>query len=237
MGQLRSRKSRPEDEFYTYSSGEFHESLDIAYAYDTSNNLNSRTTTAYTDGVPGSPNTTHFVIDASGNTTLAFVGSTLTDRYLSGPALDQVLADEQLSTDNTYWTAADNQDTIRDLLEYDSEAGTTVAAHLTCIPSGDLDRPDSTRLDIATVDFLFGYTGTWTDPATGLQYHSDPAIGIARRWFDAVAQRSDQSRPRLCHLRPESVRIFGNDPSNWNDLSGIYKACTTDVFIGHDDAS
>ncbi len=61
---------------------------------------------------------------------------------------------------------------------------TTVASHLAYSPFGQLDTADSTgHLDVATVDYLFGYTGTWTDPITGLQWHNEalrrPPIG---RW-------------------------------------------------------
>ena len=214
----------------TGGTSNFVASLDIGYVYDTNNVLISRTTTAYVDGVAQTPVTTHFIVDAQGNMTLAFTGSTLTDRYLYGPgsgelsrtALDQILADEQLSTGNTYFAATDNQGTVRDLLEYDSETSTTsVESHLAYTPFGDLDRPDSTGLDVATVNFLFGYIGTWTDPATGLQYHSDPATGIAGRWLDPVAQRWLSPDPTGLLFGPNPYEDVNNSPTNGIDPSGL----------------
>ena len=95
---------------------------------------------------------------------------------MSGPAIDQIIADDQLTGgEHTWWVAADQQGTVKDLLSYDSGTGTTsVASHLAYSPFGNLDTADSTGLDVATVDYLFGYTGTWTDPDTGLQWHNDP---------------------------------------------------------------
>ena len=154
--------------------------------------------------------------------TLVFTASTLTDRYLYGPAVDQILADEQLSTGNTYFAATDNQGTVRDLLEYDSETSTTsVESDLAYTPFGDLDRPDSTGLEVATVNFLFGYIGAWTDPATGLQYHSDPATGIAVRWLDPLTQRWLTQDPTGLLFGGNPYEDVNNSPTNGIDQSGL----------------
>ena len=61
----------------------------VTYTYDMFNNLIGRTVTGGTN-----PGTQRYVFDGT-NMVLAFNGSEqLTDRYLSGPAVDQVLADE-----------------------------------------------------------------------------------------------------------------------------------------------
>ena len=70
--------------------------------------------------------TQHYVFDGK-NMVLAFdVNDNLTDRYLWGPAVDQVLADENYSNptsanptsigNNTLWALGDNQNTVRDLV-------------------------------------------------------------------------------------------------------------------------
>ena len=121
-------------------------------------------------------------------------------------ALDQILADKQLSTGNTYFAATDNQGTVRDLLEYDSETSTTsVESHLAYTPFGDLDRPDSTGLDVATVNFLFGYIGAWTDPATGLQYHQRPRHRHRRPLARPGGPTLAQPRSNRPALRSKSV--------------------------------
>jgi hypothetical protein len=82
------------------------------------------------------------------NPVLAFDGSgNLTDRYLWGPAVDQVLADEQFwagscgeagngglptSAGNTLWTLGDNQNSVRDLV---SDSGALIQ-HIAYSPFG-----------------------------------------------------------------------------------------------------
>ena len=72
---------------------------EVQYTYDMFNNLIGRTYTTYeSDGVTVATSTTQrYVFDGS-NMVLAFNGSgSLTDRFLWGPLVDQLLSDEQLS--------------------------------------------------------------------------------------------------------------------------------------------
>ena len=58
---------------------------------------------------------------------LSFDGSgALTDRYLYGQAVDQILADENIAADKTYWALPDNQGTVRDVID----SSGTVAEHI-----------------------------------------------------------------------------------------------------------
>ena len=138
------------------------ETMAIGYTYDMHGQLLSRTQTPYVDGIAGTPSVADYIYGPSGNMTLAFVNGSLTDRYLSGPAIDQILADDQLTGgEHTWWVAADNQGTVKDLFEYDPGTDTTtVVSHAAYSPFGQLDTADSTGLDVLTVDYLFGQTGT-----------------------------------------------------------------------------
>ena len=94
--------------------------------------------------------------DGSGSGVLA--ASNLSHRYLWGPAVDQLLADEQLSavTNGGYdqstpgavvWALGDNLNTVRDLATFDPSANsgqgaTTIVNHRTYSAYGELLEPD-----------------------------------------------------------------------------------------------
>src|SRR5262249_9052190 len=118
--------------------------------YDAFNDLIARTVTPYSGGSPvtGSITTARFVYDLAsnsilpsplegrgaggeGNAVLAFDGNqSLTDRYLWGPAVDEILADERYSPSGSnvmpsaagtvYWALTDNENSIRDWITYGS---------------------------------------------------------------------------------------------------------------------
>ena len=64
----------------------------------------------------------HFEADGQGDSQLAH-------RYLWGPAVDQILADEQVTDPtargNVVWPLTDHLNTVRDLAAYDAETDTT----------------------------------------------------------------------------------------------------------------
>ena len=109
--------------------------------YDMFNNLIGRTYTNFSDS---SLDTAQYFVYDGTNMVLAFNGSQqLTDRYLSGPAVDQVLADEHFvagssgesgnnglprSAGTTYLSLADNQGSVTDVVNdtgADLETSTT----------------------------------------------------------------------------------------------------------------
>ena len=193
----------------------------VGYTYDMYGDLIGRSVTTYT-GDSSSTTSAQFVYDNNGNMSLAFVGGTLADRYLQGPAIDQILADQQISTGNTWWAATDDQGTVKDLLQYDTGTDTTsVASHLAYSPFGDLDTTDSSGLDIATVDFLFGDSGAWTDPITGLQWHNDPSSGSFGRWYDPETQQWIGQDPTGLTFGPNPYEDVDNSPTNLIDPSGL----------------
>jgi len=109
----------------------------------------------------------------------------LTNRYLHGAAIDQVLADEQFSPTGAnelpgtpgeiIWPLADHLGTIRDLATYDNDI-TTVANHRVFGSFGNLISETNDA-----IDHLFAYTGRELDEETGMNYHrnryTDPLTG------------------------------------------------------------
>ncbi len=192
---------------------------EIHYTYDLFNNLIGRTYTTYeSDGVTEATTTTQRYVFDGTNMVLAFDGSgDLTDRFLWGPAVDQVLADEQFSgtsqlptvPGNTLWFLGDNQNSVRDVV---NDAG-TLEQHIAYSPFGQQSAQSSNP---GNVDSVFGYTGTFTDPLTGYQLH-----GV--RWYDPAGQRWLSQDPS--GLRPDinPYRYVGNTPLIATDPSGLCK--------------
>jgi hypothetical protein len=62
------------------------------------------------------------------NPAAQLTAANLTDRYLWGPKVDQLLADEQVTSlaadGNVLWTLGDNQNTIRDVVDCFASVGT-----------------------------------------------------------------------------------------------------------------
>ena len=107
------------------------------------------------------------------DTLFAFNGSgTMTNRYFSGPAIDQVFAEEN-AAGTIFWDLADNEGTIRDVAQYNSGTNTTtVVDHLKYDSFGNITaQSDSTKQP------LFTYTGRQWDGSAGLQYSR-------ARWYD-----------------------------------------------------
>ncbi|HUG66186.1 MAG TPA: RHS repeat-associated core domain-containing protein, partial [Pirellulaceae bacterium] len=112
----------------------------------------------------------------------------LSNRYVHGPAVDQVLADEQINPvtggSNTIWPLTDNLGTVRDLADFDDVNGlTSVANHIVYDSFGKRVSESN-----AAIDHLFGYTGREWDEDVDLQYNR-------ARWYD-----------------PEQGRFVSNDP-------------------------
>jgi RHS repeat-associated protein len=177
----------------------------VDYAYDMFNRLVSRTVTPYVSGSPGTPTSQGFAYFGN-NMALAFDGSgNLTDRFLYGQAVDQILADEQVtslgSAGTVYWMLADQEGTIRDVID----SGGTLQQHVAY---------DSFGKPTGTLNFDFGYTGKFYDNLTGLQWNLN-------RWYNPGTQRWMSQDP--LGLVPDSnpYRYVGNSPTNLVDVSGL----------------
>jgi RHS repeat-associated protein len=116
----------------------------------------------------------------------------LTNRYLHGPAVDMILADEQISdpaqAGNTLWPLTDNLGSVRDLADYDATTDiTSIANHIVYDSFGNIASETN-----AAIDHIFGYTGRerdeesdfyfyrgrYYDPGTG-RFASEDPIGFA----------------------------------------------------------
>ncbi len=114
------------------------------------------------------------------NPTLAFDGTAKTDvsnRFLWGPAVDQLFADEQVTTTssvgNVIWPLADQVGTLRDLVDFNESTSIfTITNHRTFDSFGNL-----TAETQSTVDEIFAYTGKFFDDVTKLSNHLN-------RWLD-----------------------------------------------------
>jgi RHS repeat-associated protein len=156
------------------------------------------------------PTTERFVYDGA-EIALTFDGNgNQTHRYLYGPVVDMILADEAAGGE-VLWPLTDNQGTVRDLL---NSAG-VVQDHIKYDSFGQI-----TAQTNAAVDFAFAYTGREVDGQTGLYYYRaryyDPGVGqfIAE---DPIGLLTDDANLR---------RFVSNDPPMWVDPAGLAEHTT-----------
>jgi RHS repeat-associated protein len=184
-----------------------------SYTYDAFNQLIGESMTPYSGGVAGTTATHRFVYDMqTGQMDLAFDGSgNLTDRFLWGPLVDQILADEKVtslsSAGSIEWMATNNTGSVSDVFEYGSTP--TLLDHVVYDAFGGI----ASQTD-STYQPLFTYNGEYTDPATGLQKHGD-------RWYDPRAQRWLSQDPIFPLSGSNPYEYCGNSPTNFNDPSGM----------------
>ena len=169
-------------------------------------------------------------LDKAGTGDLA--ATDLSHRYLWGPAVDQLLAEEQLSSlsggegydltqqGQVVWTLTDNQNTVRDLATY-SDGTTTVVNHRVFSAYGQmLSQTNPTTGYAATVDCLFAYTGRALDQATGLQNNDN-------RWYDSITGRWLSQDPiAFAGGDANLYRYVENGPTNATDPTGEDAALT-----------
>jgi RHS repeat-associated protein len=148
----------------------------------------------------------------------------LSHRYLWGPAVDQILADEQLPAPpsgslptancpppTVVWPLTDNQGTVRDLAVYNAATGvTSVANHRVYDSFGNLESQTN-----AAVGCIFGFTGRPLDPAgTGLQNNN-------ARIYDAVLGGWLSKDPTSFTAGDTNTgRYVDNSPANATDPTG-----------------
>ncbi len=112
-----------------------------------------------------------FVYDDD-NIALTFDGNGIvTNRYLHGPVVDQILASEN-ATGQVLWALTDNQGTVRDVVDSTG----IFQNHITYNSFGNV-----TSQTNPTVSIRFGYTGRELDAETGQNYYRaryyDPQVG------------------------------------------------------------
>jgi RHS repeat-associated protein len=154
----------------------------------------------------------------------ALTAANLSHRYLWGPAVDQLLADEQVTNgDLVVWALGDNQNTVRDLATY-SNGVTAVVNHRVFSAYGELaSQTNPATNTAAAVDCLFAYTGeplsvfsvnTTTGAETGLQNNDN-------RWYNAIIGRWLCQDPLGLGPDTNPYRYCGNGPTDGTDPSGL----------------
>jgi RHS repeat-associated protein len=148
---------------------------------------------------------------------LEFAGdaaSDLSHRYLWGPAVDQILADESVdsltSAGDVLWPLTDHLNTTRDLAEYDSGTDTTtIASHRVFDSFGNLLSETN-----GSVTILFGFTARPFDVESGLQWNLN-------RWYVSTLGVWMSEDP--IGLGPDSNprRYVENQPTMLTDPSGL----------------
>ncbi|WP_017324313.1 RHS repeat domain-containing protein [Synechococcus sp. PCC 7336] len=137
------------------------------------------------------------VFDGQGN---------LTYRYLHGPAIDQVLAQEDAGGE-VLWALTDHQGTVKDLLDSDG----TLVNHISYDSFGNItgeSNPD--------VEFRFGYTGREFDEETGNYYYR------ARYYDPSIGQFISQDPLSFGASDANLYRYVGNSVVNLTDPSGLF---------------
>ena len=155
--------------------------------------------------------------------------ATLSHRYLYGPLVDQVLADEQLApppgtgrqpedwAGAVLWALADPQQTIHDAAKYIVSAGAVKVVtrrYLDAYGSGgSWSNFEGSGYDGG----LFMYTGRFHDQLTGLAWH-------LHRWYDPALGRWLSEDPIGLAGDPWNLyRYVGNSLTNAVDPSGLWR--------------
>ena len=138
----------------------------------------------------------------------------LTERYLWGTAVDQILAEEVVddgTADDVLWTVTDHQNTVRILIKYDPTTDTTsVVRSLNYDSFGNMVSQTS-----PTVETLFQFTGRLFDADTGLQNNLN-------RWYDPEIARWLSEDPISFAAGDANLyRYVSNNPAVKTDPSGL----------------
>jgi RHS repeat-associated protein len=148
-----------------------------------------------------------FVYDGDSIVLVFDDASSLTNRYLHGPAVDQILADED-SLGEVLWPLADNLGTIRDLVDSDGD----VVNHLTYNAFGAI-----TSQTAPSLEPLYTYTGREWDPDVELYFYR-------ARWYDpALGQFISEDPIGFVANDPNIRRYTSNNPVRYTDPTGMLK--------------
>ncbi|MEQ8788528.1 MAG: RHS repeat-associated core domain-containing protein [Pirellulaceae bacterium] len=177
---------------------------EVEYAYDVFNRRIAKSIDADSAG-GGSAVGESYVYDGDA-IVLAFDESgSLTNRYLHGEQVDQILADED-AVGEVLWALADNLGSVRDLVESDG----TVANHITYDAYGAI-----TSESASTVDHLYAYTGRERDEESDLQFNR------ARYYDAAIGQWISEDPIGFADSDPNVRRYVKNKTTISTDPSGV----------------
>jgi RHS repeat-associated protein len=138
----------------------------------------------------------------------------LSHRYLWGPAVDQILADESVTSLTTagsvLWPLADHLGTPRDLARYYGNGDTEIVNHRVYDSFGNLISQTN-----ANFQTIVGFTGAIFDASTGLNHHR-------ARWLDMRTGTWMSEDPiTIFGGDANFYRYVGNSPLNLADPSGL----------------
>ena len=138
---------------------------------------------------------------------LVFDGAgSLENRYLHGPGIDEVFADEN-ALGEILWALGDNQGTVRDWARSDG----TIANHVTYNAFGEITGQTS-----STHEPLYAYTGREWDADAAMYYYR-------ARWYDPDVGRWVSEDPMGLGAGDANLsRYVGNSPSNYTDPTGHF---------------
>ena len=203
----------------TYKNNSSTITKEIEYGYDLFGRRISKTIDW--DGAgSGSAEEVHYIYDGD-DILLAFDGDgDLTNRYLHGPAVDQILADEQVtsltSAGDVLWPLADNLGSVRDIVDSTG----AVENHLTYDSFGNV-----TSETDDTVDHTYAYTGRDRDEESDLQYNR-------ARYYDASVGRWISEDPiGFAAGDTNLARYVGNDAIGRVDPSGLLEAPRPEGYV------
>ncbi|WP_186767770.1 choice-of-anchor D domain-containing protein [Blastopirellula retiformator] len=184
----------------------------VDYGYDAFNQLVSREADTNGDGTVDQSG--YFIIDNGQIVLVLDDTGDVEHRTLWGPQVDQLLADENGAGD-LFWALTDNQNTVRDYVEYDDSTDvTSIVNHIAYDAVGKVASETNGSLDA----FRFRYTGKYVDPLTGLQYNLN-------RWYDPATARWMSQDPIEFEAGDANLyRYVGNGHLSWVDPSGLVPA-------------
>ncbi|NEZ56031.1 RHS repeat protein [Adonisia turfae] len=186
----------------------------VTYTYDAFDRRLSQSVDSDGDG-PAAATTEHFIYDGDHIALVFDETGNQTHRYLHGPNVDQILA-EETADGAVHWALTDHQGSVRDVIDnsgnilnrivYDSFGQVTSETN-----------PD--------FDFRFGYTGRERDEATGLMYYR-------ARYYDPAVGRFLSEDPLGFNAGDANLyRYVFNSPTNYTDPSGE-AAFAPLIFVG-----
>ncbi|ERN39820.1 RHS repeat-associated core domain protein [Rubidibacter lacunae KORDI 51-2] len=176
---------------------------DVEYRYDVLDRRVAKVIDLDGDG-PAAATSQYFVYDGEHIALVFDESGTLVQRYLHGPFIDQVLAEE--TADGVRWTLTDHLGSIAYILNENGE----ILNHLIYDSFGNVVHETD-----SSVDFRFGFTGRERDEETGLHYYR-------ARYYDPRTGRFLSEDPLGFGAGDVNLyRYVGNSPLNAIDPYGL----------------
>ena len=191
---------------YVFSGAGLPLAQDIAYTYDAFNrriakvvyDVNQATTTTTQYAYEG--DNIAFVFDGAGS------AAGLSTRYLTGPGMDEVFADEEGGEPR--WPLTDQVGTVRELVKWVSGTPAVVKALRYDAFGNRTDQNPG-------VQYAYSYTGRELDGETGLYYYR-------ARYYDAAVGTFVSEDPKGFGANdPNFYRYVGNYPTDAADPTGL----------------